>query len=211
MGVNLLAIQEILEKNTEVKKMDDVEQERSEYPNLEARYRELGKLMGDAQTEDEKSEAMMEDDSLCHVMESGRISIYENILLHAKSLKGKRVVDIGCAYGHQSEVFVDSGIEYVGVTNHISKFFNRERFEYIPGQYPCELPLQSGDIGVSVLCLTWNCYLHEGEKTLHEQCEALKRDFADCILYLPVPAIDVVSSYFSEATKIGQNLYHFKR
>ena len=210
MKLNALAIQGILEKSIGVEEVEE-KRERKHYPNLKARYHELSKIVREAQNEDEKMEAMMEDDSLCHVMECDGISTYVSILRHAKQLNGKRVIDIGCAYGHQSEVFVDSGVEYVGVTNHDSPFFNRDRFDYIIGKYPCELPLQSGDIGVSVLCLTWNVYLTEGEKTLHEQYEALKRDFADCILYLPAHAVEVVSGYFSEATRLEHNLYHFKR
>lgn len=210
MKINATAIHEIIENSIGVKEVEE-KQARKQYPNLKARYHELTKIVREAKNEDEKMEAMMEDDSLCHVTECDGISTYEQILHRAKQLGGKRVIDIGCAYGHQSEVFVDSGVDYVGVTNHDSPFFNRDRFDYIKGHYPCALPLQSGDIGVSVLCLTWNCYLTEGEKTLHEQCESLKRDFADCILYLPAHAVNVVSGYFSETTKLGQNLYHFKR
>lgn len=211
MKINTTAIQEAIDKTIEVNEMEEKVQERKKYPNLKARYHELSKLYREAKTREEQLDSMEEDDSLAHVVECGGIGTYESILRHVKQLNGKRVIDIGCAYGHQSEVFVDSGVEYVGVTNHRSNFFNRDRFEYVIGQYPCELPLRPGDIGVSVLCLTWNVYLTEGEKTLHEQCEALKRDFADCILYLPAHAVEVVSGYFSEATRLGHNLYHFKR
>lgn len=210
MMINATAIHEKLKSISEVNEVGEA-LERKNYPNLKARYHELRKLYHVATTEEEKLDVMEEDDSLTHVFECDGIGTYESILRHAQQINGKRVVDIGCAYGHQSEIFVGSNVEYLGVSNHDSNFFNRDRFDYVIGEYPCELPLQSGDIGVSVLCLTWNVYLTEGEKTLHEQCEALRRDFADCILYLPAHAVEVVSEYFSEATRLGRNLYHFKR
>lgn len=205
MPTALVKIPKLIEEPVEI----EMEQPKRVYENLEKRFRELQEMYKTAKTREEETEIAMEDDSLCHVIEGLRLGTYEEILHHVQRIEGKRVVDIGCAYGHQSEVFVDSGVSYMGVTDHTGTFFNRDQFEYVVGRYPCELPLQKGDVAVSVLCLTWNCYLLEGEKTLHEQCQALAKDFKDCLLYMPEEAVQTVTQYFSSHEKIGRNLYHF--
>lgn len=149
----------------------------------------------------------MEIDSIDNVFES--LFIYEKIALFVKQIGAKRVIDIGCAFGHQSEVFLNEGIHYIGVDEHQIPFWNAQKFDYIVGNYPCPLPVSDGDITVSVFCLTWNCYLHEREKTLKEQCEALQRDFQHCLLYLEKDKVEYVSRYFRNTERIDNKLYYF--
>ncbi|WP_442637927.1 hypothetical protein [Rossellomorea marisflavi] len=179
------------------------------YPKLDTRLDSLNELSEMAETKAERTSYLMEGQCLCSVMESIPGGSYERILSYVHMLGGKRVVDIGCAYGHQSEVFSGTGVDYMGVTNHEGDFFNQDIYTYMTGHYPCELPTQEGDIGVSVLCMGWNCYLDEGEKTLHEQAQSLSRDFLDCILYIPETSLEIMASYFDTYDKIGNSLYHF--
>lgn len=159
--------------------------------------------------QDNKVEYLMEEDCIAHLFGCQGIDIYEQIASFCKERGIKRVVDIGCAYGHQSEVFLKEGIQYIGVNEHKVEFWNADKFQYIANHYPCELPTQKGDLGVSVLCLTWNCYLYEGEKTLKEQCEALQRDFEHCLLYMVPERVDFVLRYFKKVEKIDKKLYYF--
>lgn len=151
----------------------------------------------------------MEMDCIDHFFECEGFRTYGQIALFCKENGIKRAIDIGCAYGHQSECFLIHGVDYVGVNESKLNFWNQDTFKYVAGHYPCLLPTKSNDLAVSVLCLTWNCYLREGEKTLREQVEALQRDFSHCLLYITEDAKDFVSQYFKKVVKLGRNLYYF--
>lgn len=152
---------------------------------------------------------MMEEDCIAHFFGAGGIEHYGAIASFCKENGVEKVIDIGCAYGHQSECFLEEGIDYVGVNTHDSQFWNADQFQYITAHYPCELPAQKGDLAVSVLALTWNCYLYDKEKTLRQQCEALQRDFEHCLLYLTEEGKNALSKYFRVVQKIDRNLYYF--
>ncbi|WCK57343.1 hypothetical protein PP175_29575 (plasmid) [Aneurinibacillus sp. Ricciae_BoGa-3] len=155
----------------------------------------------------------MEEDSICHLFECKGLETYEQIASFCKEHEIERVIDIGCAHGHQSEVFLQQGLDYVGVNEHRDNFWNGDKFQFICNHYPCKLPTKKGDLGVSVLCLTWNVYLYERKKTLTEQCEALQRDFEHCLLYMMPERVDFLSRYFKKVQKIdeglGYGLYYF--
>lgn len=151
----------------------------------------------------------MEDDCIAHFYECEGYKTYESIRDFAKNHNFKRVFDIGCAYGHQSEVFLNSGVDYVGIEVADCDYWNKDKFKYITAKYPIEIKADEDDLAVSVLCLTWNCYLYEKEKTLTEQCEALQRDFKNCLLYMPKYMIDFVSKYYKNHEIVGENLVYF--
>lgn len=176
----------------------------SDYHRIHDRFGALGQLYD----ETKDMEYLMEHDSICHVMDAEHLGIYEKVVEVAKQKGVKRVIDIGCAYGHQSEVFLNQGVTYVGVSDNQSRFWNRDVFDYVVDSYPCELPIRKGDMGVSVLCLTWNVYLDEGEKTLREQCEALQRDFRQCLIYVQENHVDFLKGYFKTSECIEGNLYY---
>lgn len=144
------------------------------YPELEARYNE--------NISDEERFA------LDTIFECGNLKTYEQIAKICKEKGFTSVVDIGCAYGHQSVVFDYAGIEYVGIDLGMppASFFNFSKHKYISGEYPLPFGIVTDGktCAISNLCLTWNCYLWEGEKTLNEQMTALSRDFRNAILYI---------------------------
>jgi hypothetical protein len=96
----------------------------------------------------------------------------------------------------------------VGIDDDNHNFWNNDKFEFIIGNYPCAIPTKENDLGVSVLCLTWNCYLYEDD-TLTKQCEALQRDFEHCLLYIAEDKVEFISKYFKNVKEIGCNLYYF--
>lgn len=146
----------------------------------------------------------IELDSLSHFFEAGGVETYSKIAAFCKERGIGRVVDIGCSYGHQSEIFLNGDLEYVGIDQGSHPYWNEDRFTYFSDRYPCEIPVKKGDLGISVLCLTWNCYLYEKEKTLNDQCEALKRDFDHCLLYMQNEQIEAVSKHFKRTEVIGK-------
>ena len=76
---------------------------------LYGRLNELDRLY----RETHKTEYLMEDDTICHVL-GNTGAIYESIARFCNEHSIERVVDIGCAYGHQSEIFYEQGIDYTG-------------------------------------------------------------------------------------------------
>lgn len=176
-----------------------------DYTRIRNRLKELGELY----LKSLDSKYLKEDYCICCLFEAEGFQTYERITSFCLKHNINRVVDIGCAYGHQSEVFLQNSIDYIGINENECNFWNKDKFQYIVDSYPCKIPVQKGDLGVSVLCLTWNCYLHEGKKTLHEQCQALQRDFTHCLLYLQIDHIEVVKSYFKKYEQIDGNLFYF--
>lgn len=183
-----------------------MEQERKwDYSRLVKRYEEISLLYRETLND----EYLIEDHCIAHLFECEGLKNYETIALFCEEHDIKRVVDIGCAYGHQSEVFLQTNIDYIGVNDTQLDFWNKEHFQYVTGAYPCELPLKKGDLGISVLCLTWNCYLYEKEKTLINQCEALQKDFEHCLIYVQPDHLKVISKYFKNIHHIKGNFYYF--
>ena len=112
--------------------------------------------------------------------------------------------------GHQSEVFIDSDIEYIGINDlPVKNYWNSDRYKYITKQYPFKIEAKETDLAVSLLCLTWNCYLYKGEKTLKEQCEALTRDFKNVLLYMQKDKLLFVAKYFKSYEMLHDNFVYF--
>ena len=173
------------------------------YQRLIDRELELSKLFDEADSDLH----MNEHYSLCSIFECETLKTYEKICEFAKENNFNKVYDIGCAFGHQSEVFFNNNVEYVGVNDHELPFWNKDKYKYIVSHYPFKIATGDSSLAVSVLCLTWNCYLHEGEKTLKQQCEALRRDFRQCLMYMAKDKVGFVSKYFINIKEIENDLY----
>lgn len=166
------------------------------------------KTLCDLYDEDRDMKHLMMLDSIDHIME--RPESYENILNFAEKRGIKRVVDIGCAYAFQSSIFEETDVSYMGVDEGVNgRFWNDEKFSFIKTHYPSPLPLVEGDLAISVLCLGWNVYLYEGEKTFNEQFEALSADFKHALLYIPTERLESIGRYFVKTEKVAEGLYYF--
>lgn len=185
--------------------------ERQNYPiegmkldKIHTRYNELSKMykIGEQKILEEKYaiEVQMECESYKDYFFAGKI---------AKSLGLERIVDIGCAYGHQSEVIVQQGLNYLGVNKHVLNFYKPDNAEFLIGHYPLPLPLREKDLGVSFLSLFWNCYLYE-EDTLKKQIEAVSKDFNYFLTDVPADKFELVSSAFTCFERFG-NLTLFRK
>lgn len=176
------------------------------YARLNQREKELMTLFD----ETKERNYLMEHYNLITAMDIGTFKTYELIREKAISLGIDTVYDIGCAYGFQSEVFLEGGVGYTGIDDYgIENYWNAGVFEYITKPYPFKIEASENAIAISVLCLTWNCYLYEGDKTLEAQLSALKRDFKQCILYVAKDKVDAVAKYYEKYDMISDGLYHF--
>lgn len=167
------------------------------YERLINRYRDLN------------DDFLIERDCLDHFFECETGKIYETIIKVCKEKGYNRVFDIGCAYGHQSECFLNTGVDYIGIDQYECNFWNSDLYEYKVNRYPYKIESTKNDIAISVLCLTWNCYLVEGEKTLREQLQRLKDDFGKAILYIANDKVDIVKEYMANCEKLDTTLYYF--
>ena len=153
--------------------------------------------------ETNKIEYLKEDDAILHFLGAGGREHYEFVVDFCNKNDFSFVYDIGAAYGHQSEVFLKNykNIEYVGIEASIDGkewLWNNDHYAYFENEYPCKLHTTDKDLAVSVLCLGWNCYLSEGEKTLNKQFKALARDFKQALIYAPQHILPTVNKYFNE-------------
>lgn len=106
-------------------------------------------------------------------------------------------------------MFLESSVDYVGIDENSLDFWNKDRYRYIVGNYPFSINVENRDLAVSSLCLGWNRYLYEGEKTLYEQFKDLSRDFNHYLIYMPKDRVKYASKYFS-FYEIEEGLVYFK-
>lgn len=141
--------------------------------------------------------------------ECERGETYKKAIKFCEDKGYKRAFDIGCAHGIQSEVFIESKLNYIGVNDGKLDFHNKEFFDYIEKPYPFSIKTKEGDIAISLLCLGWNCYLYEGENTLNEQFRVLSQDFNSCILDVPNDKFKTITKYFPHMENIEKGLNYF--
>lgn len=121
----------------------------------------------------------------------------------AKSLGLERIVDIGCAHGHQSYVITQQGVDYLGINTHIIPFFAADdKARYLVGHYPLEIKTSEKDLAVAILSLFWNCYLYD-DNVLEDQIKAVSKDFKYLLASIPNDKIELVGRAFTCYEKIG--------
>lgn len=139
---------------------------------------------------------LREMDALDHTMEIS-LKNYDFMIDFAIEKGFKRVVDIGCAYGHQSEL-CQGRIEYRGIDEDLVNFyeFNDKNNNYSVGKYPFYIPfdIYKKDLAISNLAIGWQCYVDE--KEFREQCKALSNDFKASLLYLPTDREPILKECF---------------
>lgn len=173
--------------------------------NLERLSKELDRLLllND-------SESMMKGYDLCTQFECKSFHEYGKVLDIVKESGGTKVYDIGCATGYQSEVFMQAGMDYVGIEGYFTntEFWNEDIFKYIRKAYPFKIDTKNTDVAISKLCIGWGCFCFE-EDTYSKQLKALARDFNTVILYTTEEFINLAKDYFNVEKK-DNNLYLLK-
>lgn len=157
--------------------------------------------------EKRETELLMELDDICHLIECGSLKNYNTMFQFAASKHFDYVCDIGCAYGHQSELCRDL-IKYIGIDEDSTNFYEAEGLDttYIVGHYPCEIeiPNKYKTLAVSILCLGWNCYRYNDDE-YDRQFKALSKDFAACLLYVPTEREEDLKKYFNHVEIIEEH------
>lgn len=132
---------------------------------------------------------------------------YNYFLEYCKNNNIKGVVDIGCCIGYQSELFLNNGIDYIGVDGTTNSFWNEDKANYITKEYPCEIKGYKDYLAISNLCLGWNCYLYNGIETLEGQFKQLAKDFDRSLIYMQKDNIEYIRKYFKEVNNLTGNFF----
>lgn len=135
-------------------------------------------------------ESMQEFDSLIHFFEVS-ITYYQKAF---DFIKGKlhctRIFDIGCAFGFQSELLINSSIQYVGINDVSLNFWNKDKYQYIVKSYPFVIQTLPTDIAVSIYCIGWYNNLIE------KQIKRLAEDFQQIIINVDKEYFYYLKKYF---------------
>lgn len=107
---------------------------------------------------------------------------YFKIIRHIfeNNIKKDTIIDIGCQFGFQSELFIDNGYRYIGIDRFKHNFFNRdkENVNYLIGTFPTiELPLNNS---ITISCMSlgyFNNYIGEDEDIVLDK---LTKELAIC-------------------------------
>ena len=147
--------------------------------------------------EEHRKQLLMEIDCIDHLLQAGSLINYDFMIDFAIKKGFKRVVDIGCAYGHQAEL-CKGRIEYVGIDEDRVDFYNvYEGNVYYPNKYPFFTNgLFWNDLAICNLSIGWNCY--DNEKEAKENFKALSEDFKACLLYLPTDRENLLRECFKK-------------
>lgn len=174
------------------------------YERLENQYNEL--IKRGKRGEDISSYEQDREFSILVALDM--ISNYEYIKMFCDENLISKVCDIGCAWGYQSEVFRNSGIVYRGIDNNVNKdFWNDDIYFYENKTFPCALNPSHDELAISVLCLGWNCFMTEGDKTAHKQFESLASQFEQALIYMQAKFVDVAKTYYSNVINLKDNFY----
>ena len=134
---------------------------------LKKRYRKLEKTLSYNCGHDEKDMNQMEEemDTIDHVIFCTG-DFYDAVASCMKENGIHEVVDIGCANGHQAEVFLQNGLSYTGVEccTYLD-MWKPEQVTYLFGVYPFSIG-EKRRLGCSNLCYG---YLVHDYKALAEQ------------------------------------------
>ena len=125
--------------------------------------------------EEQREYDRLEDQLYCiSSYQEGHKEWYEAVAKYAKELGLKKVYDIGCCYGYQSEEFIKLGLQYVGIE--ICRYMKdnaynlgNQNVEYIFKKYPCEIHPEKDSIAISHLCIGFLINTEEELKTLYDQ------------------------------------------
>lgn len=113
----------------------------------------LNEMSNSSYLDDEYHAAIMEMDCIDHLVQMG--DFYDFCVDYMIESKIKTVVDIGCAYGHQSETFLMEGLTYIGIeVCNEGRKWNSDKCHYIDGAYPCIIPANSR-FAVSNMCFEY--------------------------------------------------------
>lgn len=111
-----------------------------------------------------EEERMAELDCLAHYYEADGKSDYSMIANICRSLRFSGIVDIGCAYGFQSDLFLENDLYYHGIDDWCTRFWNdgEKGISYQTEKYPCKVKTDITNLlAVSRLCVGYSMMDYE--------------------------------------------------
>ena len=155
--------------------------------------------------EDYRQNLLRELDSLYHVLECS-LGNYDFMIDFAIKKGFERIVDIGCAYGHQSEL-CNGRIRYLGINENEVDFYKNgtRKIIYDAEKYPFPnfYNYFKDDLAISNLAIGWNCYGDDKDHLKH--FKALKNDFKACLLYIPKDREELLKKVFENIEIVKQD------
>jgi SAM-dependent methyltransferase len=125
------------------------------------------------------------DDSLNHFLGCDGMTTYIKMLNICQKNNIKKVYDIGCGIGWQSEIFLRGGVKYTGIDNEKLSFWKEnmtDDINYIEKEYPFRIDSKPDEVVISSMCISWGCYFEIEE--VKKQAKIIGMDFEQAILYL---------------------------
>lgn len=89
---------------------------------------------------------------------------YQFIADICQKLGLKGIIDIGCSYGYQSEIFTERRLKYHGIDSNVSRFWNGGETDvtFQNSEYPCFLNVETKNmLAVSRLCIGYTVHDYE--------------------------------------------------
>lgn len=124
----------------------------------------LDKALSQCISEDEYRLTAMELDCLEHVIQLD--DFYDFCTDYMCEHGIDTVVDIGCAYGHQSEAFLEENLGYIGIeSSGDSPKWNIDKCMYLTEKYPCKIP-DGCRFAVSNMCFEY--FINDYEALAHD-------------------------------------------
>ena len=157
--------------------------------------------------EKERTRLLMQLDDLEHVIECS-LKNYDFMIDFAIKKGFKRVVDIGCARGYQSEL-CNNRIDYVGINEYELDFYGQNynrNVKYEVERYPFAKRTYSiyrDDLAISNLAIGWE-YCGNKEE-FKKQFSALSKNFKASLLYMPSERLSLLKKYFNHIEIIKSN------
>lgn len=174
-----------------------------DYTQLNNEFKRLQNLLL-SQSGDEIT--MIKFDNLLTQFECEHLQTYGAVAHYLKQSRCRTVYDIGCAYGYQSEAFLQENINYYGIEGYFTGhgFWNQDHFRYIEKEYPFKISAPEKSAAVSSLCIGWPCYRYR-EDIWEEQAKALARDFNRVLLFTTPDFEEILKKYFNHTKYLEFN------
>lgn len=149
----------------------------------------------------------MEMDSIEHVLGCTG-DFYDFVVQYCKEHNIDSVIDIGCAYGHQAEAFVQANINYEGVNDWDGPLWKKDQITYHIGKFPFELQTNA-QLAISNLC--YGYFIHNYEVLAKQYSHVILNNITDLEAIEQYFDVEKIMAYDSETKNNSLDLYILTR
>lgn len=179
------------------------------YKKLNQRSNEIRNVLlpEDCFQNKEYCDLCQEMDSIEHVLVCTG-DFYDYVVQYCKENNIRSVLDIGCAYGHQAEAFLEAGIGYEGVNDWDGSLWKKDQITYHIGEFPFELQTNA-QLAISNLC--YGYFIHHYEVLAKQYSHVILNNITDLEAIEQYFDIEKVMAYDSETKNNSLELYVLTR